>query len=300
MTATLLIMAAGLGSRYGGDKQIDGLGPHGEILMEYTIHDALEAGFDRVVFVIKRAMADRFRETVGSRVGRKCEVRYAFQEFDSLPGGFVPPPGRVKPYGTVHAVLSARDCIDGPFAVVNADDYYGRDAFTAIRAEMSRMSGRQACMVAYDLGNTLSENGTVTRGVCDVSGEGFLRRVTETYKLGRAADGGILDFTAGENSPVIPDDTPVSMNFWGLTPWFFGEAEKRLTNFLRDPAVDPLKGEFVLPTLIDTLMREDALPVRVLRTRAKWFGVTYREDRPRVQEALRRLHERGDYPEALF
>ena len=292
-------MAAGMGSRYGGDKQIDGLGPHGEILMEYTIHDALEAGFDRVVFVIKHAMEARFRELVGDKVSAKCETAYAFQELDDLPGGFKAPEGRVKPYGTVQAVLSARGVIDGPFAIVNADDYYGKDGFRVIRSALLDMAGKQACMVAYDLGNTLSDHGTVTRGVCQVSAEGLLEKVTETYKLGRDEQGAIRDFDGGRVSPAFPEDTPVSMNFWGLTPWFFDRAEAYFRDFLADPATDPMKGEFVLPTLIDTLMRREGLPVRVLHTHARWFGVTYREDKPLVQEALRQLHETGAYPARL-
>ena len=292
-------MAAGMGSRYGGDKQIDGLGPHNEILMEYTIHDALEAGFDRVVFVIKHAMEARFKELVGDRISAKCETAYAFQELDNLPGGFKAPEGRVKPYGTVQAVLCARDVIDGPFAIVNADDYYGKDGFVTIRKALESMDGKQACMVAYDLGNTLSDYGTVTRGVCQVSADGLLEKVKETYKLGRDEQGVIHDYDGGQVSPAFAADTPVSMNFWGLTPWFFGRAEAYLKDFLADPATDPMKGEYVLPTLIDTLMRKEGLPVKVLHTHAKWFGVTYREDKPLVQEALRKLHEAGEYPEKL-
>ncbi len=299
MKTSLLIMAAGMGSRYGGDKQIDGLGPHNEILMEYTIHDALEAGFDRVVFVIKRAMEARFRELVGDKVSAKCETAYAFQEMDDLPGGFKAPESRVKPYGTVQAVLSARDVIDGPFAIVNADDYYGKDGFRTIHAALLTMAGKQACMVAYDLGNTLSDHGTVTRGVCQTGADDYLEKVKETYKLGRDEEGAIRDFDNGHVSPAFPEDTPVSMNFWGLTPWFFDRAEAYFRGFLADPATDPMKGEFVLPTLIDMLMHREDLPVKVLRTHAKWFGVTYREDKPLVQEALRKLHEAGEYPERL-
>ena len=299
MSTTLLIMAAGLGARYGGDKQVDGLGPHNEILIDYTVYDALNAGFDRVIFVIRKSMEQRFHELIGDRISRKCEVRYAFQEYDSLPGGFVPPADRIKPYGTVHAVLCARDVIDGPFAVLNADDYYGRAAFSTIAEELRRMEGKQACMMAYDLGNTLSDHGTVTRGLCRVGQDGLLQRVVETYKLCRDPQGDIRDLAVGENSPVFPADTPVSMNFWGLTPWFFTVAEKRFTEFLRNPDRDPLKSEFLLPSLIDTLMREEGLPVRVLHTHDKWFGVTYREDKPLVQAALAEKHRAGEYPESL-
>lgn len=299
MSTTLLIMAAGLGSRYGGDKQIDGLGPHNEILIDYTVYDALNAGFDRVVFVIRRNMEERFHQLIGDRISRKCEVRYAFQEYDSLPGGFVPPAERVKPYGTVHAVLCARDVIDGPFAVLNADDYYGKSAFATIAAQLRQMEGKQACMMAYDLGNTLSDHGTVTRGLCAVDGQDMLQRVVETYKLCRDSRGNIRDLAAGEDGPVISADTPVSMNFWGLTPWFFSAAEKRFAAFLQDPGRDPLKSECLLPSMIDTLMREEGLPVRVLHTHDKWFGVTYREDKPLVQAALAEKHRAGEYPDTL-
>ena len=299
MAGTLLIMAAGMGSRYGGDKQIDRMGPHGEILMEYTVHDALAAGFDRVVFVIRRAMDARFREMAGDRIAAKCAVRYAYQEADSLPGGFVPPAGRVKPYGTVHAVLCARKAIDGPFAVVNADDYYGRDAFAAMSEALGRMSGKRAAMVAYDLGNTVSAHGTVTRGICEISGDGLLRKVTETYKIGYAGDGSLRDFAEDAQGRLLNAASPVSMNFWGFTPWFFDAAEKRLTAFLRRTDTDPMTADYVLPTLVDELMREEGLPVEVLHTHARWFGVTYRQDKPLVAEQLKRLHEAGIYPERL-
>ena len=301
MRTTLLIMAAGLGSRYGGNKQIDRMGPNGEILMEYSIHDALAAGFDRVVFVIKRAMADTFKQMIGDKIAQKCEVVYAFQEYDSLPGGFTPPQGRTKPYGTVHAVLCAAQAIDGPFAVINADDYYGQDAFATMAASLRGMAGKgkAASMVAYDLKNTVSDFGSVTRGVCERDGSGHLKSVTETYKIQPAPDGTIRDYASDPAGVILDPGALVSMNFWGFTPWIFEAGRKRLEAFLRDEGGDPMKKEYVLPTLVDQLMRDEGLQVDVLNTHAIWFGITYQEDKPQVQEALRRLHAEGRYPERL-
>ena len=301
MKTTLLIMAAGMGSRFGGNKQIARMGPHGEILLEYSIYDAMAAGFNKVVFVIKRSMEADFRALIGDKIARKIEVHYAFQEFDSLPGGFVPPEGRVKPYGTVHAVLAAKDVIDEPFAVINADDYYGQDAFVTMADSLRRMQGctNAASMVAYYLRNTVSDNGHVTRGVCETNEDGRLVKVTETYKIRPFPDGTIRDVNFREEGDILDPDALVSMNFWGLTPWFFGAAERDLAAFLRDGSGDPLKKECVLPTQIDSLMHTDDLQVEVLSTRSAWFGVTYQEDRPVVEAALRRLHDSGAYPDEL-
>ena len=301
MNTTLLIMAAGLGSRFGGNKQIARMGPNGEILLEYSIHDAVAAGFDKVVFVIKRDMEKTFREMIGDKIAGKVQVCYAFQEFDSLPGGFVPPAERVKPYGTVHAVLAAKDEIHEPFAVINADDYYGKDAFVTMADSLRRMQGQTnvASMVAYYLKNTVSEHGHVTRGVCQTDVEGCLQKVTETYKIRPFPDGTIRDVNFREEGDVLAPDTLVSMNFWGLTPWFFEAAERDLAAFLWEDSGDPLKKECVLPTEIDHLMHTDGLRVEVLSTGSAWFGVTYQEDRPLVEAALRRLHEQGAYPDRL-
>ena len=301
MKKSLLIMAAGLGSRYGGAgrKQVDGMGPNGEILMEYAIYDALEAGFDRVVFVIKRSMEAQFRRLVGDKVARKAEVAYAFQEFDSLPGGFTPPPERVKPYGTVHAVLCAHGAIDGPGAVINADDYYGKEAFRAMGACLDALGdapGRGA-MVAYRLRNTVSENGDVTRGVCQTGAGGRLLKVTETYNIRPCGDGRICTF-AGETPAQLPPEALVSMNFWGFTPWFFPQAEAALAAFLRAPG-DEMKKEYPLPQLVDALMQAGKLTVEVLSTQAVWFGVTNPEDKAVVTARLLEKHRAGEYPAAL-
>lgn len=301
MHTTLLVMAAGLGSRFGGDKQIARLGPNGEILLEYSVYDAVTAGFDKVVFVIKRDMEKAFREAIGDKLAGKVQVQYAFQEFDSLPGGFVPPQGRVKPYGTVHAVLAAKKMIQEPFAVINADDYYGKDAFAAMADSLCRMRGceKYASVVAYRLGNTVSENGHVTRGICETDGHGRLLSVTETYRIRPFPDGTIRDTYFCEEGEIIPPDALVSMNFWGLTPWFFDAAERDLAAFLRENDGDPLKKEFPLPAEIDRLMHADGLQVEVLSTDSTWFGVTYQADAAYVAQELRQLHEAGCYPAAL-
>lgn len=301
MKTTLLIMAAGLGSRYGGNKQIDHIGPGGEILLEYSVYDAVAAGFDKVVFVIRRSMAETFRQMIGDKIARRVEVAYAYQEYDSLPGGFQPPEGRTKPYGTVHAVLCAAGEIHEPFAVINADDYYGRDAFSAMADSLHRLRGatNRASMVAYDLRNTVSENGHVTRGVCQVDAGGHLVKVTETYKILPFPDGTIRDLASDPNGRLLDADAPVSMNFWGFTPWLFSAAEKALGDFLLNAPGDPMTKEYPLPTLVDALMHSSGLQVDVLSTHAVWFGVTYREDKAYVAGELQKLHDQGFYPPCL-
>jgi len=301
MNTTLLIMAAGLGSRYGGNKQIDRIGPDGEILMEYSIYDAVQAGFDKVVFVIRRSMADQFKEMIGDKIAKKVQVAYAFQEYDSLPGDFTPPAERTKPYGTVHAVLCARDQIQEPFAVINADDYYGRDAFKAMADSLHRLQGTEnrASMVAYYLKNTVSENGHVTRGICDRDAEGNLVRVTETYKILPFPDGTIRDINDDPAGVILDPNALVSMNFWGFAPSFFDAGWKYLSDFLKSPEGDPLKKECLLPALVDDLMHKNGLKVEVLSTKAVWFGVTYKEDKEYVSGELKKLHDAGAYPPAL-
>lgn len=301
MHTTLLIMAAGLGSRYGGNKQVDRIGPNGEILMEYSIYDALEAGFDKVVFVIRRSMDEMFRSIIGDKISQKVEVHYAYQEYDSLPGNFVPPADRTKPYGTVHAVMCAKDIIHEPFAVINADDYYGKDAFSAMADSLKRMrSGKNhASMVAYYLKNTVSKNGHVTRGVCTTDQEGHLVKVTETYSILPFPDGTIRDIHDDPDGVILDPNALVSMNLWGFSPDFFDAGIKYLQNFLEDSSGDPLKKECLLPALVDTLMHTAGLKVEVLSTHAVWFGVTYKEDKEYVASELKKLHENGSYPPAL-
>jgi len=301
MKTTLLIMAAGLGSRYGGNKQIDRIGPNGEILMEYSIHDAVEAGFNKVVFVIRKSMADTFKEMIGDKIAKKVEVHYAFQEYDTLPDGFVPPADRKKPYGTVHAVVCAKSVIQEPFAVINADDYYGKDAFVAMAVSLNRLrtAENQASMVAYYLKNTISKNGHVTRGICSTDAEGHLVKVTETYSILPFPDGTIRDINDNPEGVILDPDALVSMNLWGFAPSFFAQGEKYLSDFLKDESGDPLKKECLLPALVDTLMHTAGLQVEVLSTKAVWFGVTYKEDKEYVASELKKLHDSGAYPPAL-
>lgn len=301
MNTTLLIMAAGLGSRYGGNKQIDRIGPNGEILMEYSIHDAVEAGFDKVVFVIRKSMDELFRSMIGDKIAKKVKVEYAYQEYDSLPGGFVPPADRTKPYGTVHAVMCAKDVIHEPFAVINADDYYGRDAFKAMADALHRLQHEEgkAYMVAYYLKNTVSRNGHVTRGVCTTDDTGHLVKVTETFSILPFPDGTIRDIHDNPDGIILDPDALVSMNLWGFHPSFFAEGMQYLTDFLKDDSGDPLKKECLLPALVDTLMHTRGLKVEVLSTDAVWFGVTYKEDKEYVAGELQKLHDNGTYPAVL-
>ena len=301
MNTTLLIMAAGLGSRYGGNKQIDRIGPNGEILMEYSIHDAVEAGFDKVVFVIRKSMDELFRSMIGDKIAKKVKVEYAFQEYDSLPDGFIPPADRVKPYGTVHAVMCAKDLIHEPFAVINADDYYGRDAFKAMADALHRLQHEEnkAYMVAYYLKNTVSKHGHVTRGVCTTDDTGHLVKVTETFSILPFPDGTIRDIHDNPDGIILDPDALVSMNLWGFGPSFFDAGIKYLSDFLKDNSGDPLKKECLLPALVDTLMHTQGLKVEVLSTDAVWFGVTYKEDKDYVAAELQKLHDNGTYPAVL-
>ena len=301
MNTTLLIMAAGLGSRYGGNKQIDRIGPNGEILMEYSIHDAVEAGFDKVVFVIRKSMDEMFRSMIGDKIAKKVQVEYAYQEYDSLPDGFIPPADRTKPYGTVHAVMCAKDVIHEPFAVINADDYYGRDAFKAMAEALHRLRNEEnkAYMVAYYLKNTVSKNGHVTRGVCTTDDTGHLVKVTETFSILPFPDGTIRDIHDNPDGVILDPDALVSMNLWGFSPAFFEDGIQYLSDFLKDSSGDPLKKECLLPALVDTLMHTKGLKVEVLSTDAVWFGVTYKEDKEYVAAELKKLHDAGVYPAEL-
>ena len=301
MDKTLLIMAAGMGSRYGGNKQIDGMGPNGEILLEYSIYDALQAGFTKVVFIIKRDFEDRIRELVGDKLAGKAKVEYVYQEFESLPDWYKMPAERVKPFGTVQAVLSAKDAIHEPFGVINADDFYGREAYTIMSGALENLkTANDACMVGYYLKNTVSENGHVTRGVCATDADGKLTRVTETYKIQPFPDGTIRDTEKNPEGVLLDPESLVSMNFFGFTPHLFEQAETHFDSFLRSLAPTELKAEYVLPVLVDQLMHETGLKVDVLPTHESWFGVTYQEDKPGVQAKLRAMHANGTYPEKLF
>lgn len=301
MEKTLLVMAAGMGSRYGGNKQIDGMGPHQEILMEYSIYDAIKAGFTKVVFIIKHDFADRFIATTGSRIAKKINTAYVYQEMNDVPEGCFVNPKRTKPLGTVQAILAARNEIHEPFAVLNADDYYGGSAFKVIADHLDKLgSEKHGCMVGYYLKNTVSENGHVTRGVCLANERQQLLSITETYKIQVFQDGTIRDTEKDPNGVLLDPESLVSMNFFGFTPWIFEKAQSYFADFLKEIPADNLKAEYVLPTLVDQLMHEQGLVIDVLKTDAVWFGVTYPEDKPYVQKKLLAMHQDGIYPEVLF
>lgn len=303
MKVSLVIMAAGLGSRYGGSKQVDGIGPHHEILMEYSIYDAIRAGFNKIVFIIKPEMEEMMHRLCGdylakrtARDGSPVEVAYAFQDFSSVPDFYTVPPERTKPFGTVHALLCAADVVHEPCCVINADDYYGIDAYRTIYEELIRLpENGKATMVGYLLKNTASLHGTVSRGVCTVDG-GRLCSVREALKVQLYPDGTLRDLARDES---LDPDTVVSMNFWGFMPSIFPALKEYFENFLRSDAGKDLKSECLLPVMVDQQMKEGKLEVSVLHSADKWFGMTYHEDRAVVAQELQKLHARGDYPESL-
>lgn len=301
----LVIMAAGIGSRFGGGiKQLEPVGPGGEIIMDYSIHDAMEAGFNKVIFIIRRDLEKDFKEIIGHRIEKLLPVEYAYQELQDLPAGYEVTPGRTKPWGTGQAVLSVKGMVDGPFLVINADDYYGREGFRRIHDYMAEHMDSQSeiydiCMGGFVLSNTLSDNGTVTRGVCQVDGDGFLTNVTETYNIQMKEDG--LHATDESGAPVtISPSQPVSMNMWGLPASFIQELEKGFPVFLDSLKEGDIKSEYLLPKIIDNLVQNKKARVTVPDTPDKWFGVTYREDKQAVTDAIRGLIESGVYEEKLF
>lgn len=302
MKVSLVIMAAGLGSRYGGSKQVDGIGPNGEILMEYSIHDALRAGFDKVVFIIKPEMQEMMDHLTGylknrkTADGRPVQVAYVYQDFSSVPAFYRIPERRTKPFGTVHALLCAEPEVDGPFCVINADDYYGVDAYRTIYEELVKLpAGGKATMVGYLLKNTASLHGTVSRGVCKVK-NGKLESIQETLKIQLYPDGHLTDLDTGVD---LDPETVVSMNFWGFMPSVFPALRTYFENFLRGLPDDAVKAECLLPVMVGEELKAGRMTVSVLNSRDKWFGMTYREDRALVAEDLRKLHEQGVYPPSL-
>lgn len=301
--AALVIMAAGIGSRFGeGIKQLAPVGPNGEIIMEYSIYDAIEAGFDKVVFVIRRALEKDFKEGIGRRVGKRAEVAYVYQEVTDIPEKYREKfADRSKPWGTGQAILCCRDTVDTPFLVINADDYYGRDAYKEAFSYLTRMkdTGKmQICMVSFVLKNTLSDNGGVTRGICSLTPDGMLAGITETHNIEKDRDRAIVK--TEEKVTGLDPDSPVSMNMWGLTPEFMDILKSGFDRFLDETSGDDLKAEYLLPTIIGGLLREGKLDVRVLKSHDQWFGLTYREDREAVRDALNRLIADGVYPPILY
>lgn len=300
MKPTLFVLAAGMGSRYGGLKQLDSLGPNGETIMDYSIYDALQAGFGKVVFVIRKDFEKDFREKILSKYEGHVPVEVVFQSTDKLPEGYTCPADRTKPWGTNHAVLMGKDAIKEPFAVINADDFYGRDAFEVIAKELMRERDRKGdyCMVGFRVGNTMTENGSVARGVCETA-DGKLASIVERTAISYAPDGRIVFTDENGTEQTLAPTTPVSMNLWGFTPDYFDFSEREFRKFL-DKDLNTPKAEFFIPLCIDTLINSGEATVKVLDTDSKWFGVTYAADRPGVVEKFAELHNNGTYPSKLF
>ena len=305
MKTALVIMAAGMGSRFGGGiKQLEPVGPNGEIIMDYSIHDAIETGFNKVVFIIRKDIKEAFHDAIGKRIEGICnrlnvEFAYAYQELDDLPEGIKKPVDRNKPWGTGQAVLVCKDIIKEPFVVINADDYYGKEAYVEAFRELTKEEEKsdkmQISMVGFVLKNTLSENGGVTRGVCKVDENQMLTKIVETSNIVKTETGAAV--LADGKEEIINADTPVSMNMWGLTPEFFGILESGFAEFLDKQEAGNLKGEYLLPTIIGDLLEKDQVSVKVLKSHDKWFGVTYKEDKDLVVREVKALIEKGLYPE---
>ena len=308
MDTTLVIMAAGIGSRYGGGiKQLEAVGPSGEIIMDYSVHDALEAGFNKVVFIIRKDLEKDFKEIIGNRIEKICPVAYAYQELADLPDGFEKREARTKPWGTGQAVLSCRELVREPFVVINADDYYGKEAFHKLRSYLLDTAGQKGlnfCMAGFVLKNTLSENGGVTRGLCQVDGEGFLTRVTETRNIvmtrtGESIGAAVLNPETAERS-TVDENAYASMNMWGLTPEFLELLEPGFQRFLSDLDKEDNKTEYLLPVIMDGLIQQGQARVKLLPTQDQWFGVTYKEDKQAVADSFKKLIGSGVYRSPLF
>ena len=300
----LVLLAAGMGSRYGGLKQIDPVGPNGEILMDYSLYDAREAGFKRVIFIIKKQDEEAFDEAIGNRIKKYFEVRYAYQDLDDLPEGYENPEGREKPWGTSHAVLAARDLIDAPFCVLNADDYYGREAFEMIYKVLTEYEEKDTpeyTMIAYQLMKTLSDHGHVARGVCKVDDDGYLKEIVERTKIIKTEDGASFSEDDGETWEPLDPDSIVSMNFWGFGPSLIDFLKEGFPPFL-DKALreNPMKAEYLLPTSVGNLMEAGKVVVKTMACPEKWYGVTYKQDKPVVVEAIQKMIDAGKYPSPLW
>ncbi len=301
MKPTLFVLAAGMGSRYGGLKQLDPLGPQGQTIMDYSIFDAIRAGFGKVVFVIRKDFEEDFRRSILSKYEGHIPVEVVFQSTDKLPEGYTCPEERTKPWGTNHAVMMGADVINEPFAVINADDFYGRDAFAVIAADLMRERSRMGdySMVGFRVGNTMSENGSVSRGVCSVNAEGNLTKVVERTGIAYDKDHRICFLDENNETEYLDPSTPVSMNLWGFTPDYFSYSDREFRRFL-DKCLTTPKAEFYIPTAIDTLINSGEATVKVLDTTSRWFGVTYAADRQGVVDKLAALHAAGEYPDTMF
>ena len=300
MKPTLVVLAAGMGSRYGGLKQVDPVGPSGEAILDYSVFDAIRGGFGKVVFIIRKDFEAEFKAKVGSKYEGHIAVDYCYQDLADLPAPFAVPEGRTKPWGTAHATRAARNVVHEPFAVINADDFYGRDALAKLGAYLASVdpASLHFCMVGYRLDLTLSENGSVARGICDVSSDGLLRGVTEMTKLVKAGD--VAENREDEANPVkVPLDARVSMNCWGFTPKLFEELEVRFAKFLAARGTE-LKSEWYIPFVVDELIKEGKADCHLLPTDSSWFGVTYRDDKPHVVAEIKKLVDAGEYPANLL
>ncbi|WP_439184975.1 nucleotidyltransferase family protein [Carboxylicivirga taeanensis] len=298
MKPTLLILAAGMGSRYGGLKQMDELGPHGESIIDYSVYDAIQSGFEKVVFVIRESFAEAFKERFEPRLAGKIKTEYVFQELTDLPEGFSLPEGREKPWGTGHAILMAKDVINEPFAIVNADDFYGREAYKQVFDFVAQSTdANEYAMVGYALNNTLSEHGTVSRGVCEADEKGNLINITERTKIGY--EGEKIFFYEEASKTELTGQEAVSMNFWAFKPEYFQHLEAAFVEFLKEKGTE-MKSEFYFNAVVDALIKKGEVSTKVIRTDSKWFGVTYKEDKPMVQEKLNQLIADGKYPEKLW
>ena len=300
MKPTLFILAAGMGSRYGGLKQLDGVGPNGETIMDYSVYDAIRAGFGKVVFVIRHDFEQEFRDKIISKYKDHIAVDVVFQDITALPAGFAPNPERTKPWGTGHAVLMGKDAIKEPFAVINADDFYGAESFQILADALRKVADKENCycMVGFQIENTLSENGTVSRGHCQVSEEGYLTGVNECHGIQRKGDK-LVHTLADGTEAEFPAGAAVSMNMWGFTPDYFVHTEKAFIEFLQKNASE-LKSEFYIPTVVNDLITSGTVTLKVEKTPSKWFGVTYAADRPATIEQFKRLTDEGVYPQKLW
>lgn len=298
---TLIVLAAGMGSRYGSLKQLDGLGPSGETIMDYSIFDAIRAGFGKVVFVIRRSFEEEFKSKILSKYKGKIALEVVYQDMDNLPEGYLVPEGREKPWGTNHAVMMARSVVKEPFAVINADDFYGRASYAVLADKLRSLEGctNKYCMVGYRVGNTLSESGSVARGVCQVNAEGILTGVVERTSILRNESGTIVFTDEHGVEQLLEENTPVSMNMWGFTPDYFKYSECELAGFLTANA-ENLKAEFYIPLVVNNLIEQKVATCEVLDTPAQWFGVTYAADRDGVVNKINALVEAGEYPQKLF